>query len=242
MSMSKFWAFKYLAVILVMTAFIPLMIARADEPPAMINGYHITIDAGTYLTGKVKITETFTIEPGWLSSWRADHPNMNLDGTLVMERWVNVSVTAGVYEINIVPLETENIDDVRMRVEKGVTSPVTMEGRMCDYDCKPQDVQVINLPANTNLQRKNATNMNISTYNGKDSLTWTLMSIRQGIGFNFISPEALGLKELYQRIWDFGLVGQISLLLGTIGSFVIGLIVAEIRRRLTTPKASPRPT
>jgi hypothetical protein len=231
--MLRFWTFKRLIIAFVYAAFcMPIMLVHADMPPIMIDGYHVTINAETYLSGKVTITETFTLEKGWLENWRLDHPGMNLDGRLVITRTVDVTSRSGVYEITFNPLDSDNIDDVVVTVTQGVTRPVTLEGPMCDYDCDLKDVQVNNLPADTNLQRKSATGVETSTYNGKDSITWSLMSLREGIGFNFIPPAAVGLKSVFQVLWDKGLIGQISVIVGAIITFLAAVIVTLFRGRI----------
>src|SRR6185295_16878673 len=101
--MLKFWTFKNIVVTLFCIGFCTFMLlVRADQPPIMIDGYHVTINAETYLSGKVIITETFTLDKGWLETWRVDHPGMNLDGTLELSRSVPVTSSSGVYEITFI--------------------------------------------------------------------------------------------------------------------------------------------
>ncbi len=209
---------------------IPSVVVKADMPPRMIIDYHVIIDAENYQSGRVSIIERVTLSPSWLENWQQTHPNMELDGILQLSREVNVTAGGTYFEIAFMPMaaRTES-GDVRLRVTSGVSSPVTLEGPMCDYDCQSPLVEVINLPAGTFMQQKNADKFTQSTYMGKDTITWSILDISQGVAFNFLPPAIAPAQNVIRFILNYGVPG----IVGAIVLFLVSLIVPMFRQKVS---------
>ena len=187
--------------------------------PPLIDGYHLKIDGSTTASGAFTITEAVDINQEWVArSAKTDIP----PAVELPPRQVT-SANAGFLakEVRIDPLQADASGDVSITLPDGRI----LTGRLCS-SCESTAIELQDVPQGSFLAARDADNVEKHPYVGTETVTWSVLDLREGIRFAYVPPPYQYLRPLLQPLIGASTLNQWVLgLAGLIGTLVVSPIV-----------------
>src|SRR3990172_2845181 len=181
-------------------------------PPALINEYYVTIDHSNWQSGIFRIKETVVINPEWVEYYRETNIPTNVD---LPEREV-ASTNVGLLtrEIKIIPIQADSSGNGMLALPDGRT----LKGSICSFSCKKIYVELHDAPKGSFLAAKDAEKVQKYPYIDTETISWSVINLKQGIAFAFVPPPFHYLRPILEPLlgasslnqWILGLLGLIG--------------------------------